>query len=209
MSDNESNNPDASDDGEQLIKSFLVDSDEVLTAVKGIIRWTKNFSDLDFVKNAAKASYEVQEGLEYTVFCDAKTFNETPLTNEDFLAWSRSKRGRKDARGQFLMNNALLNMLYNAYCISIALLHLPDWIRDKCAELEDKAENNRERDSNDAQERADKYQDLFEEFEPYADEADGCASAASNLKDALEAGNLTDAVAAIDDGDLFLDIGYV
>ena len=183
---------------------------EVVDAVKGVIGYTKNPMSMEaWVPATAKMSYEVDNDLEDTIGA-AKDEDKLPLSTEDFLAWSRAKRGRNDARGRLLMANTLMNMLYLAYCTAVAMEYLGDWIRDKCSELEDKAERARDKESDAAQERADRYDEIRDEYEPYADEAEGsCSAPAGELKSAIEAGDLDAAIEAIENGDFFLDIGFV
>jgi len=188
------------------IESSLSVTSEVTDTVKGLIRWTKRFSDLEFVYNASRMSYKVEEDLQETIE-KASEADKIPLSNDDFVAWSKSRRGHNNARGNELTANALVNMLYLAYATVIALEYLPDWTHEKCEVLEDKADANREKESDAAQERADKYDEIRDEFYPIADEAQGCCWPAGDLRNALESGNLTDAVDSIQNGDLFLDIG--
>ena len=180
--------------------------------MQGLIRYRANdsaFKDLEFVNITARHSYTVQQKFEATL-TEASEDDKIPLTNEDFLAWSRAKRGRADARGQELMTNALISMCYLAWTTAVMLIELPDWIRVKCEQLETRAETQRERESDAAHERADKYDEIREEFEPYADECEGaCNTPAEELCTALEGGDLDGAVNALQNGDFFLDIGAV
>ena len=187
----------------------LATTDDVMNAVKGVIRWTRNKMSLPtFVENTARMSYEVQKELAKTIG-SATDGDKLPVSTDDFLAWSRAKRGRDDARGLLLTSNALMNMLYLAYCTAVAMEELGDWIREKCQVLEDQANRARDSESDAAQERADSYDELRDEHESYADDAEGCSAPAFELKRAIEADDLDAAIAAIEDGDFFLDIGKV
>lgn len=194
----------------KTIPSTLVDTEEVRTAMQGIIRYRSNdaaFKDLEFVNITARLSYTVQEEFESTV-TEASEDDKIPLSNEDFLAWARAKRGRADARGQELMAIPLVNMCYLAWTTAVMLEELPDCIRVKCQQLEERAETQRERESDAAQERAEKYDEIREDFEPYADECENaCLTPAGELRAALEDGDLDGAVDALQNGDFFLDIG--
>lgn len=194
------------------IPSTLEDTSEVRTAMQGIVRYRANdaaFKDLEFVNITARHSYTVQEKFEATV-TEASEEDKIPLTNEEFLAWSRAKRGRADARGHQLMANELVSMCYLAWTTAVMLEELPDWIRVKCEQLETRADTQRERESDAAHERADKYDEIREEFEPHADECEGaCLTPAGELRAALEGGDLDGAVDALQNGDFFLDIGAV
>ena len=194
------------------VASTLELTPEVRAAMAGLIRYRSNdvaFKDLEFVNIAARHSYTVQETFEKTV-TEAQHGDKLPLTNEDFLAWSRAKRGRTDSRGDELVANPLVSMCYLAWTTAVMLEMLPDWIRVKCEQLEEKAETQRERDSDAAQERADEYDQIREEFDPHAEECEGvCSAPAAELRAALECGDLDGAVDALQNGDFFLDIGAV
>lgn len=192
-----------------MIESSLDVTTEVKKAMEGIIRYKpRAFQDLEHVNHTARLSWKVQENLQ-KVFSESAPADKIPLTNNDFLAWSRAKRGRNDALGSRLMDNALVNMCYLSWTTAVMLEELPDAVRTKCSELEERAERNRDSESDAAQERADGYDEIREDFEPYADECEACIEPAGNLRTALEAGNLSAAVDAIENGDLFLDIGAV
>mgnify|MGYP001381862570 CR=1 FL=1 len=191
-----------------MIESSLGVTAQVQNAMEAIVGYKPAFQNLLHVNETAKLSYRVQENLE-KVFSAAASHDKIPLTNDDFLAWSRAMRGRSDARGTELMNNALVNMCYLAWTTAVMLEELPDAIRTKCSELEERAEKNREKESDAAHERADGYDEIRDEFEPYADDCEACIEPAGTLRTALEAGDLNAAVAAIENGDLFLDIGAV
>ena len=185
-----------------MIESSLDVTAQVQTAMEAIVGYKpRAFQDLEHVKETAKLSHRVQENLE-KVFSAAASHDKIPLTNDDFIAWSRAVRGRSDARGTELMNNALVNMCYRAWTTAVMLEALPDAVRTKCSELEEKAEKNREKESDAAHERADGYDEIRDEFEPYADDCEACIEPAGNLRTALEAGDLNAAVAAIENGDL-------
>lgn len=192
------------------IESSLALTPDVKTAMEGIIRYRRRaFKDLEHVKSTARMSYKVQETME-KVIDDSAWWIKIPLTNEDFLAWSRAERGRNDARGNELKANALVDMCYLAWTTAVMLEELPDAVRSKCAELEEKSDSNRERESDAAQERADAYDEIRDEFEPYADECEACCTEpAGNLRAALETGDLDAAADALQNGDFFLDIGAV
>ena len=192
------------------IDSTLKESEEVVTSIKGLIGLNKTLTDFDFVKKTSAFSYEVEDKFETRVVEEAATGPLSDLSVPDFVAWARAKCGRNDERGRALLKNERMSMIYLAYATAIALEKLPDWIRDKCTVLEDKSETLRSRDNEASEERADKYDELREEYEPYAEECEGgCIAPAEALREALESGNLDDAVEAIENGDLFLDIGLI
>ena len=192
------------------IESSLELTPDAKTAMEGIIRYRRRaFQDLEHVKITARLSLKVEENMEKVVD-DAAPRDKIPLTNEDFLAWSRAERGHNDARGKELKANALVGMCYLAWTTAVMLEELPDAVRTKCEELEERADRNRERESDAAQERADKYDEIRDEFEAYADTCEGiCTEPAGNLRAALETGDLDAAVDALQNGDFFLDIGAV
>ena len=201
----------AATEGNMRIESSLYLTPQVRKAMEDIVGFkAKAFQNLGHVHETSRMSHRVQQGLENVFSEYASHEKTTPLTNDDFLAWSRAKRGRKDARGTELVNNALVNMCYLAWTTAVMLEELPDAVRTKCIELEERAEKNRESESDAAQERADGYDEIRDEFEEYANECEGtCTEPAGNLRNALEAGDLNAAVEAIENGDLFLDIGVV
>lgn len=208
-----------SDTNENKIESSLEDCQEMVTAVKNHIGVTKRSQEFEFVKKTSMMSWKVEKRLEKVIEA-ATDADKIPLTHTDFVAWSLAARGRNDARGKEILRNKLVSMLYLAYCTAIALEHLPDFIRDKCAALEDEAERLRNGDDRDdeedeeeedeaAEDEADKLDALHEEYEPYAEECEFCFTPAEDLRQALEDGNLTAAIEAISNGDLFLDIGLI
>ena len=191
------------------IESSLELTPDAKTAMEGIIRYRRRaFQDLEHVKITARLSLKVEENMEKVVD-EAAPQDKIPLTNQDFLAWSRAERGRNDARGKELKANALVDMCYLAWTTAVMLEELPDAVRTKCEELEERADSNRESESDAAQERADKYDEIRDEFEAYADTCEGaCTEPAGNLRAALETGDLNAAVDALQNGDFFLDIGF-
>ena len=192
-----------------VVTSNLEVTKEVMKAVKLLfsVSLSKRLTDFEFVYATACLSYEVNKELPEIVGDDEN--EKSALSIDDALAWSRVKRGGNDARGDEIKNKKFLDIVYSGYFTAIALEHLPDWIRHKCSVLEDKAEVQRGKETDAAEEKADEYDNIRKEFKSFADKADGCADPAAALRSALEEGNLDDAVEALENGDFFLDIGAV
>ena len=83
-------------------------------------------------------------------------------------------------------------------------------ISDKYEILQEKAERNRAKDSDASWDRAEEYDEICEEIYSHMAECEcRCTRPASDLRCALEEGDLDAAVKALQDGNFFLDIGAV
>lgn len=175
----------------------------VIRAVKERFRYSSaNYADKSWVFRVARASDDVQETLERALQDTAA--EKLPLENADFLMWCEPT----DACGGELRDNQLMNGLYSAYAVAIALNEGVDWVQDQIARLEDKISSLEERGTDRAEERAAELTDLKEELEGIADTMEHNQSdGAMAMLEALENGDLEAVQRVLDDGALQLDIG--
>lgn len=193
---------------QSLLDGVALRNDQEVTALISAIcgRMCQSRGDISWIYRVSELTGDT---MSLPMFFDLLSDDDS-LNSADFISFLRATQDTNDAdnaRGQYILVNPPLKMLYTSLLAALALLKTEEWLEVQCRHLQQEVECLQTYESELEQEKAQVFQFRKYKLEEYREYCEPCSYTANELLYSLCQGDLVCVANVVEEGRMILDIG--